>query len=248
MQLRNEMLCALAAADLKAITPFLREITLRPDEILSEAGDLVRRVYFPSSAVLSVFIIMTDGRAVASATVGYEGASGLTGAMSRLPAAGRTLAQVGGGAIEVDAQHLRRLAGASPTLRETIFRFVDLSARQTEQAVACNVLHPAGPRLARWLLVTQDRTGEPVLPMTQEYLAITLGVQRTTVTKVAAELKAAGLITYARGAIRIRDRAGLERAACECYVARRERWPEVQPHAIGGARSLASAWAPALRA
>ena len=90
---------------------------------------------------------------------------------------------------------------------------------QAEQGVACNVLHDAPARLARWLLMTQDRTGNRVLPLTQEYMSVMTGVQRTTISAVANHLRSAGLIRFSRGNVEILDRAGLEAAACECYQA-----------------------------
>ena len=89
---------------------------------------------------------------------------------------------------------------------------------QSAQMTACNTLHSVEARLCRWLLMTQDRLGEPdVVPLTQEHLAIMLGVQRTTVTAIAGEIQARGLIRYSRGSIHILDRARIERCACECY-------------------------------
>ena len=110
----------------------------------------------------------------------------------------------------------------SPVFMDLLLRHVHASVSQAQQSVACNALHDATSRMARWLLMTADRTGSAQLPLTQEYLAIMLGVQRTTVTSIAGILKNASLIGYRRGQIQIFDRVGLEAYACECYAALRQ--------------------------
>ena len=120
---------------------------------------------------------------------------------------------------ELAAARLREAAVSSPSLLRLLMRYVQQDIAFSEQSVACNALHGATARLARWLLVTQDRVDSTKIPLTQEYLAIMIGVQRTTATASALALKSAGLIRYMRGKIEILDRAGLEAAACECYWA-----------------------------
>ena len=105
----------------------------------------------------------------------------------------------------------------SPALRAVVGRHIDALLEQVVRTVACNATHLAEARLARWLLMVQDRVGGTILNLTQEFLGQMLGVQRTTVTLVARSLQAAGLITYRRGQIEIRDRKGLEGMACNCY-------------------------------
>jgi CRP-like cAMP-binding protein len=107
---------------------------------------------------------------------------------------------------------------ARPELLTILLRHVQAEFAQSEQTVACNALDSLTQRLPRWLLLTQDRTGEAVIGITQENLSIMLGVQRTTVTSCALALKQEGLIEYRRGQIRILDRKGLKRAACDCYL------------------------------
>ena len=109
-----------------------------------------------------------------------------------------------------------------PALLDLVMRHVQANTNQTQQSVACNALHTLEARLCRWLLMSDDRTPAGRLRLTQEYLALMLGVQRTTVTRAASALQAAGLIRYSRGLIEIADRAGMEAGACECYAAVRE--------------------------
>jgi CRP-like cAMP-binding protein len=120
--------------------------------------------------------------------------------------------------MKVPSVIVRARAAESPALMQLLLSHVQASAKQAEQSVACNVLHDAPARLARWLLMTEDRVGAPTLPLTQEYMAVMTGVQRTTISLVANALRAKGLIAFSRGNVEILDRPGLERAACECYA------------------------------
>ncbi len=217
MIFRNYLLRALAADDLAALISVMRELTIPAGQVLYAAGSPVDAVYFPSNAVLSIVTDMRDGRSVETATVGFESAVGLLSALADQPAANAVFAQIGGAAIKIPAQDLRERAMASQPLLKLMLRFAQANASQAEQSVACNALHNVPARLARWLLMTDDRIGNDTVPLTQEYLSVMVGVQRTTVSAAAAELKAANLIRYVRGQIEIIDRPGLEQRACECY-------------------------------
>lgn len=227
MQLRNRVLSNLSTAELNALSPFLTEIHLAAGQVLYEPGDEVEAVYFPSDAVLSVVTVMRDGRSVEAATIGYESVVGVISALSDTRAHARTFTQIGGSALKAPAARLRTLVADSPSLLKVLLSHVQGDIAQAEQSVACNALHSAAERLARWLLLSQDRVGSPLILLTQEYLAIMLGVQRTTVTKIARILKVNGTIAYSRGRIEVLNRASLERASCECYC------PPMQPIATG---------------
>jgi len=126
---------------------------------------------------------------------------------------------VGGQAWRVSLRAMRQAARQSHGIREGIVRHAQASLLQAAQSTACNTLHRAEQRLCRWLLLTQDRLGSDLVPLTQEHLAIMLGVQRTTVTATASQLQDRGVISYSRGKIRVLDREGMKRCACECYEA-----------------------------
>ena len=164
-----------------------------------------------------VVAVMADGAEVECATVGYEGAVGLLPALSRSLSTTRTYVQLAGAGISISADALRARAAESPGLLELLLRSAQTLIAQEEQSVACNALHGIESRLARWLLICHDRLSIPVLPITQEYLAIMLGVQRTTVNGAAGTLRSEGLIRYSRGQLEILDREALERRSCECY-------------------------------
>lgn len=222
MEFRNYLLSALGEADRQAILPALVEISLERGQVLFEPGEAVQQVYFPSSAVLSIATVMADGDAVESSTIGHESGSPLLWALAAQPSKARIFAQIGGSAVRAPAAVLRARAAESPALMNLLIRHAASLAFQSEQGVACNILHGAAPRLARWLLMTQDRTGSRTLPLTQEYLSVMTGVQRTTISALANQLRSAGLIRFSRGNIEILDRPGLEGAACECYRAIRD--------------------------
>jgi CRP-like cAMP-binding protein len=216
MEFRNLVLSGLTPAHLAGLLPHLTECHLVSGQVLFDAGDIVSTVYFPSTAVASVTTLMQDGRSVESVTIGYESVVGAVPALSGKPAHSKVFAQVPGDAMRLPSAIFRDKVFHSPELLRTILGYVQGDISQAEQSVACNALHTVDQRLAKWLLLTQDRTGGSVISLTQEYLSIMLGVQRTTVTSAAVSMKRAGLIHYSRGQIDIRDREGLQRAACEC--------------------------------
>lgn len=221
MIFRNRVLSALAAADVAALIPDMTEVTWGPGELLYEVAGPVDAAHFPSSAGLSVVSVMADGVSVECATVGVESAVGLLPALSGGISSNRTFVQLTGSGISIPATALRRRAAVSPDLFDLLLRFAQVVIAQEEQSVACNALHTIEPRLARWILLNNDRLATRVMPLTQEYLAIMLGVQRTTVSAAASQLRREGLISYTRGQLEVLDRSGLERRACECYDALR---------------------------
>jgi CRP-like cAMP-binding protein len=222
VEFRNHLLAALPSPDRDALLPMFAESPLARGQVLLEPGDHARWVYFPSSAVLSVVTIMLDGTAVETSSVGFESAVPLLAVLDDLPTKVRVFTQIGGAAMRLPAKALRDRCDASAPLRSLLLRHIGAISFQAEQGVACNALHDAKARLARWLLMTQDRIGNGHLPLTQDYLAIMTGVQRTTISALANELRRSGLIAFSRGTIEVVDRVGLEKAACECYGVVRE--------------------------
>jgi CRP-like cAMP-binding protein len=195
------------------------EVTWGPGELLYEVEGVVSEAHFPSSAGLSLVSVMGDGTCVECATVGFESAVGLLPALSGGRSSNRTFVQLAGSGISIPAEALRKRAAESPELVDLLLRFAQVVIAQEEQSVACNALHGPEPRLARWILQNQDRLNLRLLPLTQEYLAIMLGVQRTTVSAAASQLRNEGLIRYSRGQLEILDRPRLESRSCECYAA-----------------------------
>jgi CRP-like cAMP-binding protein len=217
VKLLNFLLSALSADDLAALSPGLTEIVLAVGEVVFEPGAQPGAIYFPGGACISVVTIMSDGRTIETASVGRESAVGLMEAITDRPATSRAFAQIGGSAIRLSAAMFRARIQQSPTLAQLALLHVRANAVQAEQGVACNIAHDVLARLSRWLLMTQDRVGSQSFPLTQDYMAVMTGVQRSTVSLAASALKKRGLIDYSRGQVEILDRRGLERQACECY-------------------------------
>jgi CRP-like cAMP-binding protein len=222
VEFRNFLLSAMTKADQAVVVPELIEMFLPKGEIIFDAGAQVESVYFPSSAVLSVITVMKDGRSAESNSIGREGAAGLLCAASSSPTLQLIIAQIAGGAFRLPAGVFRRLLISSPTFASQMFSHAAAEVAQAQQFIACNVLHAAEQRLARWLLMTADRTGGDSFLLTQDYMGIMTGVQRTTISAMASELKQRGLIRYSRGHMDILDRSGLEAVACECAKVARD--------------------------
>lgn len=204
---------------MKALKPHLTAVDLERNVVLDEEGKPISDIYLPTDSILSVVTVMKNGAQVESRTIGRESGYGLLNAVGSPLSFERMLVQVAGRAWKVPLAVVRDRAAVSPAMTHAVVRHAQATIIQSAQATACNTLHSAEQRLCRWLLLTQDRVRSDVVPLTQEHLAIMLGVQRTTVTAVASALQARDAISYVRGKITIKDRPMLLRCACECYEA-----------------------------
>ena len=215
--LKNALICALDMATFDQLEPHFQHVSFERGEVIYEPGQPINAVYFPHSGVMSLLSVMEDGSAIETSTVGKESAVGLMAGLTRVAAFSRIVGQTSGVASRIDAECMRRVASSSPVLRDVILRHCDALLANAQQSVACNALHDVEERFCRWLLTCHDRTDGDEMQLTQEFLAMMLGVQRTTVSQVAGLLQEAGLIRYQRGRMMVIDRPGLERRACECY-------------------------------
>jgi len=196
----------------------MRSVTLEFKEALYQFGKPVDFVYFPIEGAASAVTIMDNGSAIEVATIGNEGVVGhgiLDGDDDLAP--NDVIIQVAGQALRMDADAFKREAGKDGPLRRLLLRYNKAYLMQISQSVACNGLHAIQQRCCRWLLITLDRMESNVVPLTHEFLAIMLGVRRSSVTEVIRPLHQQGLVKNSRGAIMILDRAGLEKLSCECY-------------------------------
>lgn len=233
----NRLLDALPVADFARIEPYLERVALPAGRVLFEPGDDVTHAHFPcSGTAISLVTVLADGRSVETAVTGCEGAVGVMISTGHKPAFARAVVLAPGSVLRLEAARVEELKLASPVARDLISRFADSLLAQVLQSVACNALHPVGARACRWLLNLQDRAGTPALPMTQERLAELLGVRRTTVTRVIADLQMAGIIRHSRGQVQVTSRMRLERASCECYQAVRDHFARVAPGLYPAAR------------
>ena len=228
MAWENHFLDSLPPGDMAVLQPSLERLEMERNRQLAEAGQAMGFVYLPQSCILSVLAVMEDGRSVESRTIGRESGIGLLHSLGSRYSYERVTVQVGGEAWRLPIDALTARAQISPPLVRCIVSHAQATILQSAQATACNTLHSVEHRLCRWLLMTQDRLGgSEFVPLTQEHLAIMLGVQRTTVTAIAGELQAKKMISYSRGSIRILDRPKLERCACECYRIMRDAVAEI---------------------
>ncbi len=214
---QNEILLALSRTESEAVLPKLEFVRLKLHQVLHEAGETMKSAYFSNSGMFSVLNVMPDGKSVEVGLIGKEGFSGTPLVAGFRTAHTRTVVQADATAFRVDADALRTLLPKCPKLERALNRYGQLLAVQVTQIAACNRLHEVNERLARWLLMTQDRVGSHDLPLTQEFLAQMLGTRRSSVTVSAGTLQKAGLISYTRGNVEILDRPNLEEAACDCY-------------------------------
>lgn len=215
--LKNALLCALDLDTFDQLAPHLEHVAFARGQVLYEPGQAMSALYFPHEGVLSLLSVMEDGSAIETSTVGNESAVGLLAGLTRIASFSRVVGQTPGVASRIRADCVRRVAEGSPELRDVIVRHCDAMLANAQQSVACNALHDVEERFCRWLLTCHDRCDGQEMQLTQEFLAMMLGVQRTTVSQVAGMLQEAGLIRYQRGRMTVCDRAGLERRACECY-------------------------------
>ena len=215
--IENEILRALPPEEAELVLPKLEFVRTKLHQVLHEAGETLKSGYFCNSGMFSVVSVMPDGRTVEVGLIGKEGFSGTPLIAGFRTSHTRTVVQAEGAAFRVDAAFLRTALRECPKLERRLQRFVQLMALQVTQIATCNRLHEVNERLARWLLMTQDRVGSESLPLTQEFLAQMLGTRRSSVSISAGTLQKAGLITYTRGSVTIQDRPSLEEAACDCY-------------------------------
>jgi CRP-like cAMP-binding protein len=189
-----------------------------------EAEENINDVYFPLDAVLSVVARMEDGSEIEIGTIGREGTSAFPLLMGASSTANVCYCQVRGAAIKLPAAIFRELKATDMTLRQRLDRYLQAYVNMLGQLAACNRLHSVYARCARWLLMTRDRVDEDAFPLTQEFLAMMLGTDRSGVAIAAGTLQKAGFIQYTHGTITIVNRAGLEDAVCECYAVARKQF------------------------
>lgn len=216
--IHNLILLSLPADECAATTRKLQFVELPTHSVLHEAGEPLTHAYFINSGLASVLSVMIDGKSVEVGLAGKEGFIGLPLIVGLSSSPTQVIMQVAGSAYQLTATDFKELLLQSPVLEKSLNRYAQSLGMQATHVAACNRLHEVDERLARWLLMSQDRLGGDVVPLTQEFLAHMLGTRRASVTVAAGILQKAGFITYNRGSVRIDDRRGLEDAACECYA------------------------------
>jgi CRP-like cAMP-binding protein len=215
--MHNEILLGLPRAESGVLFPYMEYVPMPTHHVLHEAGQTIMHGHFINSGLASVLNLMKDGKSVEVGLAGKEGFIGLPLIVGLSTSPTRVVAQVGGSAFRIRASDLKQVLRQCPKLQQELNRFAQTMAMQATQVAACNRLHEVEERLARWLLMSQDRLGGNRVPLTQEFLAHMLGTRRASVTVAAGILQRAGLIKYTRGEVDVVNRPELEDASCECY-------------------------------
>jgi len=230
----NSLLEGLPDDELAALRAKVERVRSRMRQVIFEQSQPIQYAYFPQSGVFSLLAQMEDGSMVETLTVGSEGMIGLSAVLGASRSATRAICQVSGWALRLPVEALIEAAPRSGVLFDRLARYAQARLIALSRSVACNRLHSAQQRYARWVLTTQDRVGTDEFPITQEFLAQMLGVTRPTNSLVGQELQALHLVHYAQGRLTVDDRAGLEHVACECYRATRQAFAELLGVERGG--------------
>jgi CRP-like cAMP-binding protein len=217
--IRNEILLSLPHKEYNQVFRRLEFIPLPTATVLHRPCEIIKFAYFINSGLASILIVMADGKSVEVGLTGKEGFVGLPLIVALKTGPTLVNMQVQGSGYRVDAKDFVELLGVCPALRNSLQRYSQQLAMQAAQVAACNRIHEVDQRLARWLLMSQDRLGGNLIPLTQEFLAHMLGTRRASVTEAAGRLQKTGMITYRRGQVLVENRDKLEAAACECYGA-----------------------------
>lgn len=229
---QNRLLSCLPRDAQLRLLPRLEKVPLTVRQVLYEQGAPLAYVWLPLSGVTSLILSMNDGVSVEVGTIGNEGLVGVPAFLGAERSPLRTVCQVAGQALRMRVDAFHRTLVEQPLFHEVVRRYAQALFNQVTQTTACNQLHSVHERMCRWLLMTHDRVGAEEFYLTQEFLAQMLGVRRPSVTVAAGLLQKSGLIRYQRGRIRIVDRAGLEKGACECYETARQEFDRSLPLAM----------------
>jgi len=214
---KNRILLGIPDYEYRNVRPYLEFLELPHHFCLHRPGQKLRFLYFLNRGIASIVVVTRGGRDVEAGVVGCEGFVGapLIAHINRSPL--REQMQIAGDGFRVAAHALQTILAESPILLHSLTRYAVLLGMQVAQTAACNRLHEVQQRLARWLLLAQDRLSSPTVPITHDFLATMLGTDRPSVSLAAAELQRWKAIGYKRGIVKVLNRKRLERASCECY-------------------------------
>ena len=214
---RNHLLHLLPPSERQGILTSCEKVPLVRSTILWQPGLAMTHVYFPVAGLISVTATLEDGAGLEIAMIGREGALGAQVALGVVSAPLRATVQAAGWAWRLRNDHFQACLRAGPVLGQVFDRYGAVLMSQLVTSAICQCHHEVAPRLARWLMMHQDRMGPDSLSITQELLGVMLGVRRVSITSAAGALQRRGLIAYHRGTLHILDRTGLAAMACACY-------------------------------
>ncbi|MGH9771911.1 MAG: Crp/Fnr family transcriptional regulator [Candidatus Acidiferrales bacterium] len=215
---RNDLLAGLSAESYARLLPDLESMSLTLGDVLSGNGDKFKYAYFPDDSIISMIYKLADGATVEIAVIGREGMAGVALVMGGETSPSETLVQHTGHGHRLNAAALIREFARGGDFQDALLHFIQALITQTSQTAVCNRFHTVEQQLCRWLLLCVDRLPTDQVDMTQELMAMMLGVRREGVTRAVGVLLNANLVTNHRGYIRILDRPGVELRTCECYA------------------------------
>ena len=225
----NQLLASLPDAEWEGWLPQLEKVELKLGQVLYESGGTMYHVYFPTNAIVSLLYVMEDGASAEIAVVGHEGVVGISIFMGGGSTPSRAVVQSAGWGFRLRSAAIKEAFDRSSPVMHLLLRYTQALITQMAQTAVCNRHHSLDQQLCRWLLLSLDRLTGNELVMTQELIANMLGVRREGVTEGALKLQKAGLISYARGHIKVLDRPGLEKRTCECYEVVKKEYDRLLP-------------------
>ena len=215
----NKVLLSIPDSEYRAIRSHLEFLSVPARRSLYEPNRPLEFVYFPNAGMVSLVVETEDGRTVEVGEVGKEGFAGIPAAVGMKKSQVREIGQIGGNGFRMRTGALRSILGSTPQFQVMLTRYGVVQGLQIAQTAACNRLHNVEQRLARWLMITQDRVDAAKFAITQDFLASMLGTDRPTVNLTTAILQKKQIIVHTRGVVQILNRAKLQSCACECYEA-----------------------------
>ena len=213
----NKILLSISDRDYGLLRPHLEYVSLPDHLVIHEAGGKLEFAYIPNRGLISLVVVMKNGKTAEAGIVGDEGFTGTLAAVGLSRSPFQAVVQITGDGFRVGVGALQDTLESAPHLQLMLSRYAAIRGMQVAQTAACNRLHDIEQRLARRLLMTQDRVDSGALPITHDFLATMLGTDRSTVSLAAGVLQRKELIEYTRGAVKIVNRKKLEESACECY-------------------------------
>ena len=225
----NQLLATLPDAEWLRWKPQLERVKLELGQVLYEAGGLQSHVYFPTTAIVSLLYVLENGASAEIAVVGREGLVGVSLFMGGQSTTTRAVVQSAGEGYRLRASGMQTEFNRAGPVLHLLLRYTQALITQMSQTAVCNRHHSLDQQLCRWLLLSLDRLDGNDLVMTQELISNMLGVRREGVTEAALSLQRAGLIDYARGRIKVLNRAGLEQRSCECYAVVKAEYDRLLP-------------------
>ena len=231
-QSRSDLLAALPPAEWARISPHVELVDLALGDVLYESGTTMSHVYFPTTAIVSLLYVLESGASAEIAVVGREGVVGIALFMGGETTPSRAVVQSAGQGFRLRGTYIKQEFGLGGPSMHVLLRYTQALITQMAQTAVCNRHHALDQQLCRWLLLSLDRLKGNELVMTQELIANMLGVRREGVTEAALKLQKQGLISYARGHIKVLDRPGLEARVCECYGVVKTEYDRLLPNRI----------------